>query len=83
MNALLQNSKALIIGAVVIAVALASSIVIVPETHQAVVIRTGQPNRVFNMFRPDQPYGQTGAGINFRIPFAEQVQKIDRRGARS
>lgn len=79
MNALLQNSKALIIGAIVIAVALASSIVIVPETHQAVVIRTGQPDRVFNMFRPDQPYGQTGAGIQFRIPFAEQVQMIDRR----
>jgi modulator of FtsH protease HflC len=79
MNALLQNSKALIIGAIVIAVALASSIVIVPETHQAVVIRTGQPNRVFNMFRPDAPYGQTGAGIQFRIPFAEQVQMIDRR----
>jgi modulator of FtsH protease HflC len=79
MNALLQNSKALIIGAIVIAVALASSIVIVPETHQAVVIRTGQPDRVFNMFRPDAPYGQTGAGIQFRIPFAEQVQMIDRR----
>lgn len=79
MNSLLQNSKALIIGAIVIIVALASSVVIVPETHQGVVIRTGQPNRVFNMFRPDRPYGQTGAGIQFRIPFAEQVQMIDRR----
>lgn len=79
MNSLLQNSKALIIGAIVIVVALASSVVIIPETHQGVVIRTGQPNRVFNMFRPDQPYGQTGAGIQFRIPFAEQVQMVDRR----
>ena len=79
MNALFQNTKALIIGAIVIAVALASSIVIVPETHQAVVIFTGKPVRVFNQFRPDVPYGQTGAGINFRIPFAEQVRMIDRR----
>ncbi len=75
----LQNYKTLAIVAAVILVALASSIVIVPETHQAVVIQTGQPNRVFNQFRPDQPYGQTGAGIQFRIPFAEQVQMVDRR----
>jgi membrane protease subunit HflC len=79
MKALMQNYKALGIGAVVLAVVLLSSIVIVPETHQAVVIRTGQPDRVFNIFRPDRPYGQTGAGINWRIPFVEQVQMIDRR----
>jgi len=79
MNAVLQNYKALAIAAVMIVVALLSSIVIVPETHQAVVIRTGQPDRVFNQFRPEVPYGQTGAGIQFRIPFAEEVQLVDRR----
>ncbi|MBA4045876.1 MAG: protease modulator HflC [Erythrobacter sp.] len=79
MNALFQNSKALIISAAVIVIALVSSVVIVPETHQAVVIFTGKPVRVFNQFRPDQPYGQTGAGIQVRIPFFEQVQMIDRR----
>lgn len=79
MNSVFENYKALVIAAVIAVVALASVIVIIPETHQAVVIRTGQPNRVMNQFRPDQPYGQTGAGINWRIPFAEQVQMIDRR----
>jgi len=79
MNAVLQNYKALAIAAVMIVVALLSSIVIVPETQQAVVIRTGQPDRVFNQFRPEVPYGQTGAGIQFRIPFAEEVQLVDRR----
>lgn len=79
MNGLLRNTKALVIGGIVLVVALMSSIVIVPETHQAVVIRTGQPVRIFNMFRPNQPYGQTGAGLNWRIPFVEQVQMIDRR----
>ena len=79
MNAVLQNYKALAIAAVMIVVALLSSIVIVPETHQAVVIRTGQPDRVFNQFRPEVHYGQTGAGIQFRIPFAEEVQLVDRR----
>jgi membrane protease subunit HflC len=79
MNGLLRNTKALVIGGIVLVVALMSSIVIVPETHQAVVIRTGQPVRIFNLFRPDRPYGQTGAGLNWRIPFVEQVQMIDRR----
>jgi membrane protease subunit HflC len=79
MNALMQNYKAIAIGGVALVVALLASVVIVPETHQAVVIRTGQPDRVFNMFRPETPYGQTGAGINWRIPFVEQVRLIDRR----
>jgi membrane protease subunit HflC len=79
MNALMQNYKTVGIGVVALVVTLLASVVIVPETHQAVVIRTGQPDRVFNIFRPDKPYGQTGAGINWRIPFVEQVQLIDRR----
>jgi len=79
MTAVLQNTKALVIGAIILVVVLLSSIVIVPETHQAVVIRTGEPVRVINRFKPEVPYGQTGAGIHFRIPFAEQVQMVDRR----
>jgi len=69
---------ALIAGAAAL-IALASSVVIIPETQQGVVIRTGQPVRIFNMFKPDVPFGQTGAGINFRIPFIEEVQMVDRR----
>ncbi len=79
MNAVFQNYKAILIAVIVILVALLSAVVIVPETHQAVVIRTGQPDRVFNQFRPEVPYGQTGAGIQLRIPFVEQVQMVDRR----
>lgn len=79
MNSLIQNYKSIIIAVIGVVVVLLASVVIVPETHQAVVIRTGQPVRIFNMFRPDQPYGQTGAGLQLRIPFVEQVQLIDRR----
>ncbi len=79
MNSLLQNYKALAIIGIVVLVTLFSSVKIVPETHQAVVIRTGQPVRVINQFRPDQPYGSTGAGIAPRIPFVEEVRMIDRR----
>jgi len=65
------------IGALIIAAL--STIVIVPETHQAVIIRTGNPVAVVNQFDPDEPYGQTGAGVWYRIPLIDRVQMVDRR----
>lgn len=79
MNSMFQNPRNLIIIAIALVVAVIASVVIVPETHQAVVIRTGEPVRVINQFRPDVPYGSTGAGIAPRIPFIEEVRMIDRR----
>jgi membrane protease subunit HflC len=79
MNSVLQNYKSIAIAVAALLVALVSSIIIVPETHQGVVIQAGKPVRVFNLFRPEVPYGQTGAGLQLRIPFLEQVQMIDRR----
>ncbi len=79
MNTMVQNFRTIGIVLAIIVVALLSSVVIVPESHQAVVIRTGQPDRVFNRFKPDVPYGQTGAGLQMRIPFVEAVQMVDRR----
>jgi modulator of FtsH protease HflC len=79
MSTFFSNTRNLLILLAVAIVAILSSVVIVPETHQGVVIRTGKPVRTFNQFRPDVPYGSTGAGINFRIPFAEEVRMIDRR----
>jgi membrane protease subunit HflC len=63
----------------VILIAALSTIIIVPESKQAVVVRTGEPVRVINQFRPDVPFGQTGAGLSWRIPMIERVQMIDRR----
>jgi membrane protease subunit HflC len=60
-------------------VALLSSMVVVPETQQGVVVRTGEPVRVINQFRPNVAYGETGAGLALRIPFFERVQLVDRR----
>lgn len=79
METLWQNYKLAIIAVAVLAVAIASSVVVVPEAQQAVVIRTGEPVRVINRFRPNTAYGQTGAGIVLRIPFFERVQRIDKR----
>ena len=79
MESVWQNHKPTIIAVIAALIALASSIVIVPETHQAVKIRTGNPVAVINRFEPDQPYGQTGAGVWYRIPLVERIQMVDRR----
>jgi membrane protease subunit HflC len=44
-----------------------------------VIVRTGEPVRVINRFRPNADFGQTGAGLVARIPFLEQVVLIDKR----
>ncbi len=56
-----------------------STIAIVPETRQGIVVRFGKPARIVNRFEPGQPFGSPGAGIAFRIPFAENFVWIDKR----
>ena len=56
-----------------------TSFPIIPETKQAVVVRFGKPVRIYNQYKPGRPIGAAGAGINWRIPFAEQLVWIDKR----
>jgi membrane protease subunit HflC len=79
METVWQNHKLTILALAGLLIAAFSSIVIVPETHQAVKIRTGEPVSVINRFEPDRPYGQTGAGLWYRIPLLERIQYVDRR----
>ena len=79
MNALFREYRGAIIAIAVLAIALMSSIVVVPETMQAVIVRTGEPVRVINRFRPNADFGSTGAGMILRIPFFERVVWIDKR----
>jgi membrane protease subunit HflC len=60
-------------------VALMLSMIVVPETEQAVVVRTGRPIAVYNPFVPKAEYGSTGAGVHFRIPIVDRVVRIDKR----
>ena len=79
METVWANHKLTIIALAVLVVALLSSVIVVPETQQAVVIRTGEPVRTYNRFQPNVPYGQTNTGLRLRIPFFERVQMIDKR----
>ena len=47
-----------------------SSVIVVNETDQAVIVRFGEPNRIL---------GSRQAGINWRLPFAETTVRIDKR----
>ena len=52
---------------------------IVPETKQAVVVRFGKPVRILNRYEAGRPIGAPGAGISWRLPFADEVVWIDKR----
>jgi modulator of FtsH protease HflC len=71
-----------IIGAI-IAVALlilaSATISIVPETKQGVITRFGSPVKVFNVYHPGERFGETGAGILFRIPGFDKIIWVDKR----
>jgi len=74
-----QEQRNTLIAVAVAMFALLSSVVVVPETEQAVVVRVGEPVRVINRFRPNTDFGDTGAGISLRIPFFERLVRIDKR----
>lgn len=58
---------------------LSSSVSIVPETQQAIISSFGKVDRVVNKYRPNEQFGETRAGLTFRIPFVEQIHVIDKR----
>jgi membrane protease subunit HflC len=61
----------LFLGIVII---LANTLFVVDQRQQAVVVRLGEPVRVIHA-----PPRQSGAGLNFKTPFLENVIKFDRR----
>jgi modulator of FtsH protease HflC len=67
------------VAGVILLVIVVGSFPIVPETKQAVVVRFGKPVRILNRYLAGRPIGGQGAGISYRIPFAEEVVWIDKR----
>lgn len=69
----------LAIGAIAAVILLTSIFAVVPETKQALVIRLGEPYKVYNAYKPNEDFGQTGAGVIARIPFVDEIRWIDKR----
>ena len=78
-RSLFRNPVAIGILVLVLAILAASSIAIVPETKQAVILRLQQPVAIVNRYVPGQPFGRSGAGIVLRIPFLDSIVWVDKR----
>jgi membrane protease subunit HflC len=74
-----RNPIALAFLAIIFLIFLGSTLSVVPETKQAVIVRFGEPDRIINPYRANVPFGETGAGLIARWPFAEEIHWIDKR----
>lgn len=74
MEALWNNYRMAFIAAAIAVATFFMSAFVVNEEEQAVVFRTGQAVGTVNT-----PDGNTAAGLYFRIPLIETVQKIEKR----
>ena len=79
LSRLLANPLALLVGGLAALVRLISTVSIVPETKQGVVLRLSKIDRVVNGYKPGQNFGRTGAGLVAKIPFIEDIVWIDKR----
>lgn len=57
----------------------ASTLSIISETQQALVVRMGKPQRIINAWKPGETFGDDGAGLVGHIPLIEQVFVVDKR----
>lgn len=74
MSRVWKNHRGALLALGIAAIAFFSSAYIVPEEKQVVIVRTGNPVRTVNT-----PDGESKAGLYFRIPFAESVDRIEKR----
>ncbi|RAK56605.1 protease modulator HflC [Phenylobacterium deserti] len=64
---------AYIVAAVALLIVLSQTLFVVDQRQQAIIVRLGEPVRVVN------PPGSNQAGLNAKVPFLENVVKLDRR----
>lgn len=75
----MRNPILLALAAIFVLLILGSTIAIVPETKQGVIVRFGEPQTILNRYQPNEDFGRTGAGIILRVPFIDQIVWIDKR----
>jgi len=78
-TAWLRNPIALVVAVIVLLIVLMSTVAIVPETKQVVVLRLEKPYRTVNAYRTGENFGRTNAGPVFRIPFVDRLVWVDKR----
>ncbi|MDO7843239.1 protease modulator HflC [Sphingomonas immobilis] len=78
--ATLRNPIAIAIAVLLALILLASTVAIVPETKQAVILRFEQPvGSAINRWKPNEVFGRSGAGVTWRIPLIDRIVWVDKR----
>lgn len=75
----LRSPIGIAVALIVAVIVVMSTVAIVPETKQAVILRLEQPQRVVNAWRSGETFGRTNAGPIFRIPFVDRIVWVDKR----
>ena len=78
-SSFLRNPMYLALAAIATVIMMSMSINVVPETQQAIISSYGKVDRIVNAYKSGEQFGETRAGLTFRIPFVEQIQIIDKR----
>mgnify|MGYP002777811110 CR=1 FL=1 len=74
-----RNPIAAVGAALAAIIVLAATVAIVPESQQAVILRFEQPVRTVNGWREGEVFGRSGAGLIFRIPFADRLVWVNKK----
>jgi len=75
----LKKPQSLLIGLGILVLIALSMVIVIPQTEQAVIVRFGEPVGTLNEYHEGEEFGKTGAGVWYRIPFADQVIRVDKR----
>jgi membrane protease subunit HflC len=75
----LRSPIGIAVAVILLLVVIMSTIAIVPESKQVVILRLEQPLRTINAYRAGEQFGRTQAGPIFRIPFIDRVVWVDKR----
>ncbi len=62
-----------------LALMLALSVLKVRENEQAIILQLGRPVATVNTYRPNEIFGETGAGLVLKMPFVQNAIIVDKR----
>lgn len=75
----LRSPIGIAVSVILLLIVVMSTVAIVPETKQAVILRLEQPRAVVNAYRSGEQFGRTQAGPIFRLPFFDRIVWVDKR----
>jgi membrane protease subunit HflC len=79
---MILTQRTITIGAIAAGAAallLSMAVVRVPEDRQAILLQLGRPVATVNTYQPDQPFGETGAGLVLKNPVVQNAVFVDKR----